>query len=193
MKKICILTSGKSRGTNYQAIAAGIRSSNFPISIEFVGINNKRSPIIQSCEQNAHKTKFISTRVMEKYEEKVVSLIHENNIDLVVLAGFMKKLSQKFIGSLKIPILNIHPALLPKFGGKGMYGENVHKAVFEAGESISGATVHLVNEKYDEGNIVLQEEIDISNCSNYQEIGKKVLKIEHKIYFQAIIKMLFDK
>jgi folate-dependent phosphoribosylglycinamide formyltransferase PurN len=103
----------------------------------------------------------------------------------------MRKLSKEFFEAVKTPVINIHPALLPKYGGKGMYGMNVHKAVFEAGEKESGATVHYVNEEYDKGEIITQKRCDISMCISPDEIAEKVLKIEHEIYPKTIEKLLY--
>jgi len=83
--------------------------------------------------------------------------------------------------------------LLPKFGGKGMYGMNVHNAVFQAGEKVSGVTIHIVNENYDEGKIIYQEKIDISDCKSPEEIAEKVLKLEHKVYPEVIQKIIEGK
>ncbi|HOQ80442.1 MAG TPA: formyltransferase family protein, partial [Candidatus Cloacimonadota bacterium] len=109
------------------------------------------------------------------------------------LAGFMRKLSEQFLDTINTPLINIHPALLPKYGGKGMYGSNVHNAVFTAGEKISGATVHYVNKNYDEGDIIMQQSVDITDCQSPEEIGKKVLAIEHQIYGAAIEKILLGR
>jgi len=108
---------------------------------------------------------------------------------LIVLAGFMRKLSENFI-SETVPIINIHPALLPKFGGKNMYGTAVHKAVFDSNEKKSGVTVHLVNNDYDSGQILNQREVDIADCSNPEEIGARVLELEHLIYPETIEKII---
>ena len=102
----------------------------------------------------------------------------------------MKKIPNDLIEIYKNKILNIHPSLLPKYGGKGFYGMKVHNAVFNSNEKISGVTVHYVNEEYDKGPVLLQEKIDITDCSNPKQIAKKVLKLEHEIFPKAIIKHL---
>ncbi len=188
MKNIAVITSGKSRGSNFQAIADNINRSE--INISFVVVTSRKAPIIDKCESLDIPWKFISARNLAAFELELLYLIKEQKLDMIVLAGFMKQISGEFIRECGIPILNIHPALLPKFGGKGMYGSNVHKAVFEQGEKVSGATVHLVNEYYDEGQIVLQESVDVSDCENAEEIAKRVLKIEHSLYYRAVEKVL---
>jgi folate-dependent phosphoribosylglycinamide formyltransferase PurN len=105
----------------------------------------------------------------------------ELKIDLVVLAGFSKKIPDDFVDKFSDRIINIHPALLPSFGGKGMYGMNVHKAVFDRSCQVSGATVHFVNKIYDDGKIIAQRCVDISEVKSPDEIAEKVLMTEHKL------------
>ncbi len=115
-----------------------------------------------------------------------MELCQTENIDLIALAGYMKLLSASFLENIGLPVLNIHPALLPKYGGPGMYGIRVHAAVFAAGEKISGATVHLVDPLYDHGKIIAQEQLDISDCPSAEVIAARVLAVEHRIYAPAI-------
>ncbi|MEE9432127.1 MAG: formyltransferase family protein, partial [Melioribacteraceae bacterium] len=110
-------------------------------------------------------------------------------VDLIVLAGFLKKIPNEFVSVFVNKIINIHPALLPKYGGKGMYGANVHKAVFEAQEKISGATVHFVNKIYDDGKIIEQRSVDITDVKSPTEIAERVLKIEHELLPDVIKKI----
>jgi folate-dependent phosphoribosylglycinamide formyltransferase PurN len=98
---------------------------------------------------------------------------------LIVLAGFLKLIPPDFIERFKNRVINIHPALLPSFGGKGMYGMNVHKAVFESSAKISGATVHIIDNTYDTGKIIAQKSVDISDVNSPEEIAERVLNIEH--------------
>jgi len=128
----------------------------------------------------------------ETFESALLDLIRSHQIDLISLAGFLKLLSTSFISACAIPILNIHPALLPRYGGKGMYGAAVHQAVFESGDKVSGATVHRVNEHYDQGQIILQSEIEISDCQSPAEVASRVQTVEHRMYAQAIWQVLRD-
>ncbi len=114
------------------------------------------------------------------------TLLKKHNIDLIILAGYLKKLPEEIIQLYKGRILNIHPALLPKFGGKGMHGINVHRAVIEAGEEFSGPTVHFVDEVYDNGELLLQRKIKVTENETPESLQKRVLDIEHKIYTEAI-------
>lgn len=189
-RKIVVLTSGNSRGSNLRAIAEYFQNYHVDIEIALVVVTLKQAPVLEVCEEFMLPSCFISSKNMEDYESKLLIEIQSLQPDAIILAGFMKQLSTWFLSSVNIPILNIHPALLPKFGGKGMFGINVHTAVFEAGEKISGATIHLVNEDYDKGQILAQKETDISDCSSPQEIAARVLKLEHELYAPTIVKYL---
>src|SRR5690606_29130067 len=106
------------------------------------------------------------------------------------LAGFLLKIPEFIISAYPNKIINIHPALLPKYGGKGMFGIHVHRAVFENNEKNSGITIHYVNENYDEGNIIFQKTINITDCQSPDEVAAKVLTLEHKNYPAVIEKLL---
>ena len=123
---------------------------------------------------------------MIKGENLLLKKLVFNQIDLICLAGYMKLLSRKIVEKYDNCILNIHPALLPKFGGKGFYGMKVHEAVLESGVEESGATVHLVNENYDEGQIIAQKKIMINSNYTPEILSKKVLQIEHELYSKVI-------
>ncbi len=110
--------------------------------------------------------------------------------DYLCLAGFMRILPNEVLKLLPDRVLNIHPALLPKFGGRGMYGHHVHEAVVAAGETESGCTVHLVNEKYDEGPILLQLKVSVDSCDTADEVAAKVLELEHKAYPIALKRLI---
>jgi phosphoribosylglycinamide formyltransferase 1 len=113
--------------------------------------------------------------------DNLPDLLISLNVELVVLAGFLKLIPAGLIAQYKNRIINIHPALLPSFGGKGMYGLNVHKAVFESSAKVSGASVHFVDDTYDTGKIIAQQCVDISDVSSPVEIADRVLMIEHKL------------
>lgn len=114
--------------------------------------------------------------------------LEKHNVKLVCLAGFLSKLEPNMVKKFKI--INIHPALLPKYGGQGMYGHYVHEAVVKAGDKESGATVHWVDEHYDHGNIILQEKVPVLAGDTPEALAARVLKIEHKIYPEAILKII---
>ena len=115
------------------------------------------------------------------------------NVELIVLAGFLKMIPENFIKSFRNKIINIHPALLPSFGGSGMYGMNVHRAVYESSAQVSGATVHFVDETYDTGRIIAQRCVDISGVSSPEQIAERVLGIEHQLLPYVIEKIALGK
>lgn len=119
--------------------------------------------------------------------------LRDENVDLIVLAGFLTVLTPEFTEKWKNKIINIHPALLPKYGGKGMYGERVHKAVLEAGEKESGATVHFVTADVDEGEIILQKSFKVAKSDQVKDLQKKVAEVEKTIMIEAIQKLADKK
>ena len=119
--------------------------------------------------------------------DELINFLKKLNPDLVVLAGYLKLIPSDVVNFYKNKIINIHPALLPAFGGDGMYGMNVHRAVFNSSAKVSGATVHFVNEIYDSGKIIAQKCVDISGAKSPEEIAEEVLKIEHKILPEVIL------
>jgi formyltetrahydrofolate-dependent phosphoribosylglycinamide formyltransferase len=157
--------------------------------------NNSDSGALEIARKNNIPAFHLSERKFHKesFEESLLDLLNQFNPDLIVLAGYMKLIPEKVIKKFSNKIINIHPALLPKFGGQGMYGMNVHKAVFEAGEKKSGVTIHIVNEEYDRGKIIFQKEVDISECKSPEEIANRILQVEHQVYPEVIQKIIDGK
>jgi phosphoribosylglycinamide formyltransferase 1 len=183
---IAVLTSGMSRGSNLRAMAQYFRDNNLPVRINFVIRTRKDAPVAEVCDEFNITCHHFAYKNREQFEDKVLFLCQYHGIHLICLAGFLKKLSPMFIRDAGIPILNIHPALLPKYGGEGMYGMSVHKAVHQAGDKESGVTVHLVDSRYDHGKVIAQEKADISSCQTPEEIAAEVLKTEHHLYGRAV-------
>jgi formyltetrahydrofolate-dependent phosphoribosylglycinamide formyltransferase len=188
VKKLVIFASGS--GTNMQAIIDKIDAGE--IRAEIVGlIVNK--PGIKSIER---ATKFnipvsvIAEKDQEAFSKKITKKLTEWNPDLIILAGFLKKIPDSIIKKYENKIINIHPALLPKYGGKGFYGLNVHKAVIEAGDKESGCTVHYVNKEYDKGPIISQEKVPVHPNDTPEDLAKRVLKAEHKLLPTVIKKII---
>ena len=123
----------------------------------------------------------------------VLERLREFNADLIVLAGFLLKFPSDIIAAYPDKVINIHPALLPKYGGKGMYGIHVHKAVLENKEKESGITIHYVNDNYDEGNIIFQQSVALEECATAEDIAQKVLELEHRHFPEVIEKLITDK
>lgn len=122
----------------------------------------------------------------------IIEMLLSKNIDLIVLAGFMWLIPSSLVKAFPNKIINIHPALLPKYGGKGMYGSYVHQAVIASQEKESGITIHFVNEKYDEGNIILQKKCGIEPNETAESLATKIHKLEHASYPQVIENLLLN-
>ncbi len=192
MKKFNIAFFASHGGSNMQAIIDNIANGNLNSKAALLISNNSKSGAAERALTRNIPFYHISnlTNPDEISRIKQIQFIFDKHgIDLVVLAGYMKKLPNEIIEKVSGRVLNIHPALLPDFGGESMYGMNVHKAVIQSGVKISGATVHLVNSEYDRGRILLQESISIQKDDTPDTLAEKVLKIEHKIY-PEVIRML---
>ena len=192
MFKLAVFVSG--RGSNLLSIADEIANGNLIAEISAVISNKNECKAIEFARSNGIKSFIVSEKVGIENSITYPDLIVELNdlkIDLIVLAGFLKKIPVDLIKSYKSRIINIHPALLPSFGGKGMYGMNVHRAVFNASAKVSGPTVHFVDEIYDNGKIIDQKAVDISDVQTPEEIAQRVLKVEHKL-LPSVIKLFVD-
>lgn len=176
--RIAVLVSGS--GSNLQALIDAQKQEYFLSEIKIVISNKPDSFALKRADDAGIKTYVI------KDNDDLKKLLIENKIDLVVLAGYLKIVSAEILEEYKNRIINIHPSLLPKYGGRGMYGINVHRSVFESGDKESGATVHKVTNVIDGGEIIIQNKTDITDCKSAEEIQKKVLKIEHEILKKAI-------
>ena len=122
----------------------------------------------------------------DQWAPRILQELRAVNADLIALAGFMKRVPSTLVQAFPDRIINIHPSLLPEFGGQGMYGMNVHRAVLAAGKNISGATVHLVDEEYDTGPILLQESVPVLPEDKPEDLAARVLSVEHRLYPAAI-------
>ena len=171
-------------GSNFKALIDAQNSGYFDSQIKYVVANKDAAGLKYARENNI-------AYLISKDEDEIIKNLKEYDIDLIVLAGYLVKISKKILD--EFTVINIHPSLLPKYGGKGFYGMNVHNAVFENKEKISGVTVHFVNENLDEGDVILQKEIDISKCQSAEEISKEVLKIEHQTLKEVIKKLEEDE
>jgi phosphoribosylglycinamide formyltransferase-1 len=186
--KIAVFASGK--GSNFKAILDAIKSGSIPkTEIVVVISNNSGAGALATARDEKIPAIHCSRKQFDSDEEFTSALLKrldEHGVNFIVLAGYMKKIGAAIIRNYKNRIVNIHPALLPAFGGAGMYGMHVHEAVIKSGSKISGATVHIVDEEYDRGPIVLQRTVEVSNEDTPETLAAKVLKIEHQIYPEAI-------
>lgn len=191
LTRIAVFASGT--GSNFINIVDKINQFKLNAEVVLLISNNPGSGSVKFAIKNN-----INVEIINKFrckDENNINLkyklsLKENKIDLILLAGFMKKIPLDIIKIYENKILNIHPSLLPDYGGKGFYGMNVHNAVFNSKDKFSGATVHYVNERYDKGPILLQKKIDIQDCNSPDEIATKVLKVEHEIFPEAVKKHL---
>lgn len=192
MLKLAVFASGG--GTNLQALIDACRSKAIDAEIKAVISNNSKAFALERARKAGIDTFHISRKKYpdeNEYVQTIKDVLSRHNIDLIVLAGYMKLLPVMIVRNYYGRIINIHPALLPKFGGKGMYGLNVHKAVIQAGEKHSGATVHMVDERYDHGPILIQRRVPVLADDSPESLAARVLEIEHKILPMAV--SLFKK
>lgn len=187
--KIAIFASGS--GTNAEAIINHFNSHE-SISVSLVLSNNPDAYVLKRAE-NHNIPHFVFNRNM-LYKDKVVDeVLRLNAIDFVVLAGFMWLVPERFVKKYENKMVNIHPALLPKYGGKGMYGHYVHEAVIKNKEKESGITIHWVNEAYDEGNIIFQAKCKIEPSDTPEDVANKIHLLEYEYYPKIIEKAVLER
>lgn len=184
--KIAIFASGS--GSNAENIVnyfAGSSKFDFPIIL-----SNKIDAYVHQRAKKLNIPTITFSREDFNNGIKVLELLAQYNIDYIILAGFLLKIPAALIQAYPNKIINIHPALLPKFGGKGMYGDKVHQAVVQSGESESGITIHYVNENYDEGNIIFQAKCPVNASDNADDVASKVHALEYE-HFPKVIDNLW--
>ena len=185
---IAVFASG--RGSNAQAILDAIEADIIRnATIVAVISNNSDAGVLTLAREHdipavhANRKGFKSD---EEWCQALLTMLDDFGANFIVLAGYMKKVDAEIVRRFRNRIVNIHPALLPDFGGPGMYGMHVHEAVVKSGSKVSGATVHLVDEEYDRGPIVLQQSVALADGETTETLAAKVLKIEHELYPKAI-------
>ena len=188
MIKIVIFASGS--GTNAENIIRHFKATK-TASIEAVFTNKADAQVIQRAEKYQ-----VSSKVFTKNDLKIGKVLQEINTiqpDLIVLAGFLLKFPETIVAAYPDKIINIHPALLPKYGGKGMYGMHVHRAVVENKEKETGITIHYVNENYDEGNIIFQKEVAVLIGDTPEVVAAKIHELEQEHFPVVIEKLLTNQ
>jgi phosphoribosylglycinamide formyltransferase 1 len=184
---LCVLASG--RGTNLKSIIKSQKSKKISSKVALVVSNNSESGALELARKYKIPAYHLSERQFNSkraFDAAFIKLLNRYNIDLIILAGYMKLLSPTIVRRFRNRILNIHPALLPLFGGPGMYGMKVHQAVLDSGCKVSGASVHIVDEIYDHGPIVNQMTVKLSDNETAETLRRKIQKIEHKLYPETI-------
>ena len=178
MLNIGVLISGGS--TNLQAIIDETKSGGINGTVKLVISNKENAYGLERARLSKIKA------VYETDEDKIIELLKENNIDLIVLAGYLKIITPKFVDEFRNKIINIHPSLIPSFCGKGYYGEKVHQGVIDYGAKVTGATVHFVDEGADTGAIIMQEAVNVEQDDDAKSLAKRVLEVEHRILKESI-------
>lgn len=184
-KNIAIFASGS--GTNAENIINYFRN-NPRISINLI-VTNREDAFVRERAKRLEVDSYVIKKEAWKDQNLVNDLLSKYNIDYIILAGFLLRVPQYILDKYHNRVINIHPALLPKFGGKGMYGDNVHKAVIDSKDEESGITIHFCNENYDEGNIIFQAKCPISPNDTFEVVAQKVHQLEYK-YFPVIIEQV---
>ncbi len=185
-KRVSVFASGS--GSNAEKFFEFFQN-DAQIEIVSVFTNNKSAGVIERANRFSIPH-HVYNRTFWERGDVIMKILKEEQVDYIVLAGFMLLIPDNLVKAFPSKIFNIHPALLPKFGGQGMYGMNVHKAVKAAGESESGITIHYVNEHYDEGQIIAQASCSITSDDSAEEIAKKVLKLEHENYPKVVAEVI---
>jgi len=176
--KVAVLVSGG--GTNLQALIDYTKNHNASFEIALVISNKSDAYALERAKQNNIQTAIIARKeqglTQEEFEKRVIEQIEQNNIQIIVLAGFMSILSENFTSKYQKRIVNVHPSLIPEFCGKGYYGIKVHEEVLKAGVKITGATVHYVNEIPDGGEIISQKEVEVKEGDTPETLQKRVMQ-----------------
>lgn len=181
---ICVFASGK--GSNFLSILNAIKKKELSSEVVAFVTDRKSCGAELIAKENNIKTFSFNS-------PDLITTLKNLNVDFIVLAGFLKKLDKDFINAFENKIINIHPALLPSYGGAGMYGMNIHKAVISNKEKFSGITIHFVNENYDEGKIIFQKKVEVNENDDENTLVEKIHKLEHECYPTIIKKFEEDK
>jgi phosphoribosylglycinamide formyltransferase 1 len=177
------------RGSNMQAVIDACTSGRLLASPAVLICNNSSAEALRrarSCGIPNHVLNSVTDPEPDQLDLKMLSALQSHGCDIVLLAGFMKKIGPRVLSAYKGRILNIHPALLPKFGGKGMYGARVHEAVLAAGEKTSGVSVHLVDEEYDHGRVLVRGEVPVLPEDSVETLSARVLAKEHEVLIATL-------
>src|SRR5262249_34894338 len=179
-------------GSNLQAIIDACRAGRLVADLCVLICNNSQAQALERARRAGIPTRHLSSHTPPSAEALARAMLETprgHQVSLVVLAGYMRKLGPRTLAQYRGRVLNIHPALLPKFGGTGMYGARVHEAVIAANEKESGATIHLVTEEYDQGPIVAQSRIRVLPGDSAESLAARVLEVEHALYPQTLARI----
>jgi len=184
---LAVLASG--RGSNLRAIVEAIDQGRLNAHVRVVVSNKAQAGALDFARQRGIPAIFLSPEEYpspEAFDQKLLEVFEAHGVDFIALAGYLRLISPVVIERYRNRIVNIHPALLPAFGGKGMYGPRVHEAVLDYGCKVTGVTVHLVDEQYDHGPVLLQRCVEVRDDDTPESLADRVLKIEHQLYAEAL-------
>lgn len=190
MKKIGILSSHN--GSGYCTLDDACKSGKLNAQIVVVITNNSTANVLNNAKMRNTPAHIINKNLFpdENLDQKITHLLQEYECDYIFLSGYMKKLESILVSTFENKIINSHPALLPNFGGKGMYGRFVHEAVMANHEKQSGVTVHFVNEEYDKGEFILQNRLDIAQSWNVEDLENSIKALESTTIVEAFQKLI---
>ena len=188
-RRIAILASGT--GSNAENLAAYFQNSD--VAEVALLIADREAPVIDRLKPYGVPAVIVPRAEWRENPQKAVAVMRNAAVDLVVLAGFLTVVPKEVLEAFPERIVNVHPSLLPKFGGKGMYGDRVHEAVVAAGEKESGITIHYINEHYDEGNTIFQATCPVLSTDSPDDVAKKVHALEYEHFPQIIEQVLNNK
>ncbi|NNC83501.1 MAG: phosphoribosylglycinamide formyltransferase [Flavobacteriales bacterium] len=186
MKNLVMLASGK--GSNAARIIEYLSSAGRPVNPLLIS-DRESSGIYALGEQYGVPTRHLPFDRMQSGE--LLETIRDHRADLVVLAGFLRMIPKEVVNEFGSRMINVHPSLLPKYGGKGMYGDHVHRAVIESGEDTSGITIHRVNERFDEGRVIAQFHCPVHADDSAEDLRARVQKLEHRYFSYVVETLLF--
>lgn len=184
MLRLTVFVSG--RGSNLQAIHTAVSQRRLHAEIVGVVSNRSASPALEFAHTQRISRLSLEDMETQQQGDEILAFLEQTRTDFIALAGYMKLIPSEVVAVFRHRITNIHPALLPSFGGKGMYGRHVHEAVLSSGVKVSGATVHLVDEEYDRGPIVMQRCVPVLDDDTPESLATRVLAVEHAMYPEAL-------
>lgn len=193
-KRLAVFCSGT--GSNFKALFHAIIEHELPAEIVLCLSNRLQCGAVDFAKEYGIETLHLSEKQFgtdDDFARAMLSALQERQIDMILLAGYLRKIPDAVIAAYPEKIVNIHPSLLPQFGGHGMYGMRVHEAVIESGETRSGATVHFVNEEYDKGRIIMQNHVPVLPGDTAETLAERVLRCEHRLYPAALEKLLDEQ
>lgn len=184
--RLAIFASGA--GSNLRAIHAATERDDLAARVALVISNNSKSGALAFAREHDIPAAHISGKTHENPTQAILDALAAHAIDVVVLAGYMKRIAPELIDAFPERIVNVHPAPLPRFGGRGMFGQHVHAAVLESGVDVSGPTVHMVTGDYDEGEILAHSEVPVFADDDIDSLEERVKRAEHDLYWRVIAK-----